>query len=298
MNFLIKVFALSLLLNSMVFAKPVKHLMGEINPLNKARRILALEYSFVDALLTLGIKPLGIADDGDKERLLPWYGSSLKSWVGLGTRKQPHLKTMAKLRPDLILADGKRHRNAYNQFKSLAPTVVLPSLGEDFPSNLNSFLKISKLLGKEELGKVRLKEFKDKIVSSQKNFKNIKNKTILFAVSWEKGFHIHTPKAYIPGFLKELGFKYLELDSRFSKASEKISLETLFHLNPDILILARRDNPILVDQWMKSPLWKGLKISQNGQLVKVNQNLWTRLRGITASYAILEDLKKKLNPNL
>jgi ABC-type Fe3+-citrate transport system substrate-binding protein len=295
MNALIKFAWPFIFFSHLAMAKPIPHLMGDISPVEKTDRILALEYSFVDALLTLGVRPMGIADDGDKSRLLPWYGESLKNWVGLGTRKQPHLKTMAKLGPDLILADGKRHRGAYPQFKSLAPTAVLPSLGEDFPSNLNSFLTISKILGKEELGKKKLSEFKDVIFKSKMNFNSLKKKKVLFAVSWEKGFHIHTSKAYVPGLLKELGFNYLNMPSNFSKASEKIGLETLLHLNPDVLILARRKTPILVDEWMKSPLWKELEISKKGKLIVVDQNLWTRLRGITASYAIIDDLKQKIN---
>jgi iron complex transport system substrate-binding protein len=123
-------------------------------------------------------------------------------------------------------------------------------------------------------------------------FAHLKGKRILFGVSWKNGVHIHTLKGYVPSLLKELGLNYSLTDTTFKKASEKINLEQLLAINPDILIVARRKDQVLFDQWLKSPLINQIKAIKNNQLYFVEQNLWTRLRGITATKYILEDLWK------
>ena len=41
-------------------------------------RVVALELSFVEALIELGVTPIGISDDGDPSRILP---SLRKKWL-------------------------------------------------------------------------------------------------------------------------------------------------------------------------------------------------------------------------
>lgn len=44
----------------------IKHDGGTTKIDKEPKRVVALEYSFVDALVALGVKPVGIADDGKK----------------------------------------------------------------------------------------------------------------------------------------------------------------------------------------------------------------------------------------
>ena len=268
----------------------------EASQLRAKPRVVALELSFVEALIELGITPIGISDDGDPSRILPPLRKKMSPYTSVGTRKQPSLELISRLSPTLILADKKRHKNAEKQLGKLAPTLLLPSLGEDYSSQLKAFEAIALNLNLESVHKNRMKEHQDKIQHLKKTLEaNWKGKKILFGVSWEKGVHLHTLRGFVPSLMKHIGLDYALETGRFEKASEKVGLEQLIRLNPDVFIVARSKPKVLLDKWVKSPLWKLLKISKNKKLFFVDQNLWTRSRGVFSSELILTNMNTLLN---
>lgn len=274
----------------LLWANTIPHKMGSINLIKPPKKIIALEFAFVDALGSLGVSPIGIADDGDKSRILP--SLKINDYQSVGARKAPSLELITKLRPDLILADSKRHSQAFEQLNKIAPTLVLDGLGEDYGSDLKTLSLIAKALGKEKELNKRLKIHQEFLKEKERVFSKIKDKKILFAVSWEEGVHIHTQAAFVPSLFKKIGLSYVETGSLLNNASEKINLEQLLKLNPDILIIARRPNKILIDKWRKSPLWEMLKANKSKHVFFVDQTLWTRMRGISSAEAILSDMEK------
>ncbi|MDP6653318.1 MAG: ABC transporter substrate-binding protein, partial [Gammaproteobacteria bacterium] len=48
--------------------KTVKHEMGQTQVPDNPQRIVVLEFSFVDALASVGVTPVGIADDKKGEK--------------------------------------------------------------------------------------------------------------------------------------------------------------------------------------------------------------------------------------
>ncbi|UXR31951.1 ABC transporter substrate-binding protein [Staphylococcus simulans] len=57
-------------------------------------RVAALEFSFVDDLLALDIKPAAIADDGNKENLFEAVRTQIGEYVSLGDRNNPDLDAL------------------------------------------------------------------------------------------------------------------------------------------------------------------------------------------------------------
>lgn len=255
-------------------------------------RVVSLELSFVEGLVGLGISPVGISDDGDYQRILKPLRGKMTAYTSVGTRKQPNLELIAGLNPTLILADKKRHSHAKRQLEKMAPTLFLPSLGENYFSQIEALKKIAEVLGLEKKYHERMKRHQTELENFRETFNFWKGQKVLFGVSWEKGVHIHTMRGFVPTLFKHVGLDYSLGDGVFEKASEKIGLEQLLKINPDVLIIARSKPFVLLDQWMKSSLWKLLKVSQNKQIYFVDQNLWTRARGVLASELILDDLKK------
>lgn len=274
----------------------LQHYKGTLKLEKPPTKIVALEFSFVDALVTLGVAPMGIADDGDPKRIIEPIREKMPNWKSVGMRKQPSLELMASLSPNLIIADMKRHQSIYDQLSKLAPTILLDSLGESYSSDRDSLEVIAKALGKEKELKEIIKNHDMKLKEYSDKLKSVKAKKILFAVSWEEGVHIHTPIGYVPGLFKVLGLNYATFPKSFghTKASEKVTLEHLLSIDPEILILARSKPHVLFDEWVKSPLWKHLKVAKNKQVYFVDQTLWTRARGVIAAESMVENLMQTL----
>lgn len=91
-------------------------------------RVAALEFSFVDDLLALDIKPAAIADDGNKENLFEAVRTQIGEYVSLGDRNNPDLDALREAEPQLIIADGERHHKIYRDLEKIAPKFYLKAL--------------------------------------------------------------------------------------------------------------------------------------------------------------------------
>lgn len=262
------------------------------------KRIVALEFSFVDALAVVGVSPVGIADDNDRKRILPAIREKIAPWTSVGTRSQPSLEVIASLKPDLIIADVDRHSAVFNELEKIAPTLLLPSRRETYTSNLRSAAIIGKVVGKDHemqdvLAKhdTKMNDFKQRFIN-----KGFADTTLLFGVARENGFYAHAQASYAGGVIQALGLKGLKkLDNE--TASRQISLEQLLALNPDYLIVGDyTSNSIITTQWDKQPLWSLLTAAKEHHIYHVDGNLWARCRGILAAEQMANDLMHNLLP--
>ncbi|RQW64832.1 Fe(3+) dicitrate ABC transporter substrate-binding protein [Vibrio viridaestus] len=280
------------------YAVTVTDSHGQFSIDHTPKRIVALEFSFVDALVSVDVSPIGIADDNDPSRLLPSVRDKLNNWRSVGTRSQPSLEVISSLKPDLIIADVDRHSGIYKELNKIAPTLLLPSRRETYESNLKSAAIIGKVVGKESEMTQRLKahnelmdEYKQRLAHAGLN-----DKTVQFGVARENGFYAHSRDSYAGGVIHALGLKGSTV-LKNENASRQISLEQLLAINPDYLVVGDYVANSIVAKWEKQPLWKVLKAAKNHRIYHVDGNLWARCRGIMAAEYMAKDLMKLTQSN-
>ena len=134
MKKLFKTTLASALLMASAFASAVtvKDAKGEFTLDKTPSRVVALEYSFVDALAQVGVSPVGVADDNKIDRILPQVREKIAAWQSVGTRSQPSLEVIASLKPDLIIADPSRHTAVFEELKKIRWNKVFEALDIDF----------------------------------------------------------------------------------------------------------------------------------------------------------------------
>ncbi len=255
------------------------------------KRIIALEFSFVDALASVDVSPVGIADDNDPGRLLPSVQAKLKDWKSVGTRSQPSLEVIASLKPDLIIADVGRHSGIYADLNKIAPTLLLPSRRETYESNLKSAAIIGKVVGKDREMTERLKLHQKLMNQYKARLENagLSNAMVLFGVARENGFYAHSRESYAGGVIHSLGLKG-SAALKNETASRQISLEQLLGLNPSYLVVGDYTSNSIINKWEQQPLWKVLKSVRDKHIYHVDGNLWARCRGIMAAEYMAQDL--------
>lgn len=254
-------------------------------------RIVVLEFSFLDALAAVGVTPVGAADDGDASRVLPRARAAVGKWTSVGLRSQPNIEVIAKLKPDLIIADSERHQAQYAALSAIAPTLMLPSRGEDYEGSLKTAQIIGHALNLDAKMAAR-------IAQNKKHLQEIaaqipKNTTVLFGVAREDSFSAHGPHAYAGSVLKAIGLN-VPVVRQNAGPTEFISLEQLLAINPQWLMVGHYRHPSIVDKWSNQPLWQILSAVKNHQVDSVDGNVWARDRGIMASEQIAEDALKVL----
>lgn len=290
MKKLLKTTLASALLMASAFASAVtvKDAKGEFTLDKTPSRIVALEYSFVDALAQVGVSPVGVADDNKVDRILPQVREKIAAWQSVGTRSQPSLEVIASLKPDLIIADPSRHTAVFEELKKIAPTVMFDSRHESYQENLETAQKIGDLVGKSTEMKVKINEHNDYIANIAKNL-GVQGKKASFGTSREDKFNIQNDNGYVGSFLTTLGFAPTKLNS--DQAFVEINLEQLVMEKPEYLFIAHYRDESIARKWEAEPLWKAIPAVKANHVYSVDSDMWARGRGLEASKIMAKQIE-------
>ena len=270
-----------LMVSAFASAVTVKDAKGEFTLDKTPSRVVALEYSFVDALAQVGVSPVGVADDNKIDRILPQVREKIAAWQSVGTRSQPSLEVIASLKPDLIIADPSRHTAVFEELKKIAPTVMFDSRHESYQENLETAQKIGDLVGKSSEMKAKINEHNDYIANIAKNL-GVQGKKASFGTSREDKFNIQNDNGYVGSFLTTLGFAPTKLNS--DQAFVEINLEQLVMEKPEYLFIAHyRDEA--------EPLWKAIPAVKANHVYSVDADMWARGRGLEASKIMAKQIE-------
>ena len=277
-----------LMVSAFASAVTVKDAKGEFTLDKTPSRVVALEYSFVDALAQVGVSPVGVADDNKVDRILPQVREKIAAWQSVGTRSQPSLEVIASLKPDLIIADPSRHTAVFEELKKIAPTVMFDSRHESYQENLETAQKIGDLVGKSSEMKAKINEHNDYIANIAKNL-GVQGKKASFGTSREDKFNIQNDNGYVGSFLTTLGFAPTKLNS--DQAFVEINLEQLVMEKPEYLFIAHYRDESIARKWEAEPLWKAIPAVKANHVYSIDADMWARGRGLEASKIMAKQIE-------
>lgn len=285
----------------------IKHDLGKTKVAKNPKRVVVLELGFIDTLLDLGIKPVGVADDNKAKQLINKdVLEKINGYTSVGTRSQPSMEKIASLKPDLIIADSSRHSGVYEQLKKIAPTIALENLNADYQDTLDASLTIAKAVGKES-------EMEKQLTAHEEKLSNVKRKlgaqgeSVLLIGNTNDAITARDENFFTSRLLAQVGYRYAINKSDNSKTSNgesvnmKMTLEQLLDTDPDVIVLmtGKTDN---VDQdgkrpIEKDPLWKKLSAVKNGHVYHVDRAVWSLRRSVDGADAILDEIEKNMLPS-
>lgn len=273
--------------------RTIEHDLGTTTVTGTPSRIAVLEFSFVDAVVNLGMKPVGIADDDDPDRIIPALRGKVGDYTPLGLRASPNLQVITSLKPDLIIADSTANAGIYGQLSKIAPTIAVASDTAGYQETINSQKVVAQAVGK-------CAEMDQAIARHEKAMQDLKDRVpdgesrkVLFAIGTEVGVTGYTPRGFTPGVLASLGLES-PLPDEGDDFHVSMSLETLVSVKPDVIFLSPHPGKLLIDEWATTPLWDTIPAVQQDAVFKMNQNLWSRARGLAAAEQIAADAVEAL----
>ncbi|GFZ80884.1 iron citrate ABC transporter substrate-binding protein [Paenibacillus marchantiophytorum] len=268
----------------------VQDAVGTLELPKKPERIIAMEFGFTDILVSIGTQPVGVADDSSPDLFMDSVKSKLGTYTSVGSRYEPNIELISSLKPDLIIVEINKHKNAIPQLKGIAPVLVLDDFQADYNQMLKNVAIISKAVGKEEEGKKRMAEHQATVETLKKKLGST-NLRVLPAVVNPKGFFAHSDHAYSGSFLAMLGYTD---PVKNAAAYPQITLEQLAEANPQVLFLLPTEKETIVKQWETNPLWQKIDAVANKKVYTVERRDWSLSRGMLGSEKILADLVKNL----
>lgn len=254
------------------------------------QRVVVLEYSFLDAALAAGVRPVGVTDDGRPERILPALRAQLGDYRSLGLRAQPELETIASLKPDLIIADSRRHLAIYDELRAIAPTLLLHSYGAAYPQLMDDAATIAEALNRQPEFEARMAAHRQRMAAAATTLKG--QPPILYAVVTTRGFVAHGAGSFASSVMTELGLD-AALPASGEQSYQRISFEQLAAINPAWLFYSDYTASEQGDRlayWREHPMWGFLNAVQQQQVVAVEPAAWSLGRGLLGAELIAADL--------
>lgn len=155
-----------------------------------AERVVGTEWNVVEMLLTLGVKPVGVADvkgysAWDTAEKLP------KGVKDIGTRGEPSVDTVAALKPDLVVATTDLSDSAIDQLERVAPVVVVRSADTSGQLKLlaDNVNLIAKATGTEARAKTELAAWETALADGKRRLADagLAGTGVAFADGWAQG---------------------------------------------------------------------------------------------------------------
>jgi iron complex transport system substrate-binding protein len=286
--------------------RSIQHRSGVTRICDQAQRVVALDPHALDLLLTLGIQPVGYAEDrralvgspnsGEPTVQIKYLGDRVtQPPIHVGTWQTPSLEAILKLKPDLIL--GRIEPSLYPPLAKIAPTLPLePSNQERWQDSL---LKLGKALNREVQAQRKIEQHQQRIAIARNKLKPITqtSKLLLVAVSATNQIEVFTDTTYAGGLLKDLGFQLVVPTTNSGEIN--ISLEALPQINADTIIVMASGNSTVEQvqkEWSKNPILQSLPASQAKRVHFVDYQLWSRIEGPIAAELILKQVQELLLP--
>lgn len=258
-----------------------KHESGETCVKDIPKRVVVLEYSFADHLGVLAEKPAGYAKDAMPVYLEPVVADSTE----VGARKAPSLEKIAALKPDLIVADKKRHTGIYEQLSAIAPTLIHNSLRGNYDDQVNSLKQLGDIYQKRDVADKAVADLEARIAKAKTE--STPN-TVLIDVFRPGQHSIHSNESFMGSFIERIG-KTNPVTIRDGQTQFVLDLEGVASVNPDaILIMCTEKSQDGVNELIQNPVVRALKAAQSGNVYFVSKTLWSKGRGVMGLNLILD----------
>lgn len=272
----------------------VEHAMGSTTIKGTPKRVVILTNEGTEALLALGITPVGAVQSWTGD---PWYkhiADKMKNTKVVGTESEVNVEAIAALKPDLIIGNKMRQEKIYDQLKAIAPTVFAETLRGDWKEN---FALYSKALNKEEKGNEVLQKYDSRIADLKEKLGDklkMKVSMVRFMAGDVRIYHKDTFSGVI---LNQLGFARPESQNVNDFAEKNVTKERIPAMDGDILFYFTYDTgdgkaSSLEKEWIEDPLFQNLEVAKTGNVHKVDDTIWNTAGGVIAANLMLDDIEK------
>ncbi|PDY46091.1 iron(III) dicitrate-binding protein [Bacillus pseudomycoides] len=275
----------------------IKHAMGETTIKRIPKRVVVLTNEGAEALLAVGVTPVGSTKPRAGEEWYPHLAKELKDTKVVGTERDVNLEAIMKLKPDLIIGNKMRHEKVYEQLKEIAPTVYSETLRGDWKEN---FTLYTKAVNKEKEGQKALDDYKKRIEAIKEKLgdKIVSKVSIIRFVPGD--VRIYQKNSFSGVVLQDIGFKRPPLQDKDDFAIKGVTKEQIPNMDGDYLFYFTSDKDAnknnegntIAKEWTEDPLFKQLQASKNNKVFEVDEVIWNTAGGIKAANLMLDDIEK------
>ncbi len=270
----------------------IEHAMGTTDIPTNPQRVVILTNEGTEALIALGVKPVGAANSYVGE----WYphiADKMEGVKGLGKESEINLEALAALEPDLIIANKMRHEKIYTQLQAIAPTICSDTLRGEWKTN---FMFYAKALGKEQEGQKLMQQFDDRATQIGTNDPDALNTKVSLVRFMNGKTRLYLGDTFSGKILKQIGFQRPESQQSDKEFVIEIGKERLQEADGDVMFYYTYETGdgagnSREQEWLNDPMFTSLQVVKNGKIFKVDDTIWNTSGGILSANMMLDDVE-------
>lgn len=273
-------------------AREITHAMGVTDVPDNAQRIVILTNEGTEAVLALGINPVGAVQSWDGD---PWYAhlnDLLKGTTPLGTELAVDLEVLATLEPDLIIGTKVRQEKIYEQLSAIAPTVMSETIGGEWQENMKFYADV---LGRSAEAEAKLAAFDARTKAIHDALGDAVNEEISMVRFSPNRTRIYYKETFSGLILGQIGFKRPPAQDK-DEFAEEVTKERIPEMAGDRVFyfasdLNEPESEANLADWLADPLWANLDAVKAGKARRVSETIWNTAGGIYAAHLMLDDIE-------
>lgn len=272
----------------------VEHAMGSTTIKETPKKVVILTNEGTEALLALGVKPVGAVQSWTGDPWYPHIADELKDVQVVGTESEVNVEAIAGLQPDLIIGNKMRQEKIYEQLSKIAPTVYAETLRGNWQENFDLY---AKALNKEEEGKKVIDDYNQRIADLKEKLGDKVNQEISMVRFIPGDVRIYHKDTFSGVILDQIGFARPESQNVDDFAETNATKERIPAMDGDVLFYFTYETgdgeaSTLEKEWINDPLFKNLNVVKEGNIQKVDDIIWNTAGGVKAANLMLDDIEK------
>ena len=275
----------------------ITHAKGQTTVSGAPQRVVVLDTGELDAVLALGIKPVGTVQPDVNIPLQPYLADKAGNPEIVGTIGNANLEKIAALKPDLILSSKVRDDDKYDALSKIAPTVFAETTGVTWKQN---FLLDADALGKKAEADKILADYQKRAAEIGKaagDPSRVKVGTLRF-MNGGNELRLYNKGSFLGTILTDAGFNRPDNQLGEKGTFAKISREQVSQADADLLLYSAYGDAAQqrLNELTASEQWRNLNVVRNGKAIAVPDDRWFLGLGPIAANLVLDDLQKFVAP--
>ncbi len=247
-----------------------------------ARRVVALEFLLAEMLVAVGRPPVGMSDPALYPGWINVLTERLADVADVGTRQQPSLEAIARLKPDLILGLTYRHAPLFDVFESIAPTVLLDFAPEPPRTRLDSAFALQRMIGGfvgRDAEAVRAEAevsagFDRDAARLAAAGRSNRRLVVLQELAGLDTYWVFTGDSLSAGLASRLGLRFWPSE-RSREGVRPLTSEELLGLDDaDVMLVSMTGPNVSLDAKTRSAAWQRVPALRSGRVGLIERNIW------------------------
>ncbi|MGW1353550.1 ABC transporter substrate-binding protein [Streptomyces sp. NPDC002409] len=260
------------------------------------KRIVTLTQEELDAVLALGVKPVGITNGQGLNKPPAYLADKVEGIDIVGNLLQPVMDKVVAAKPDLILAGDMQDEQVLKQLREITPaTLVTMAPTDDWKLSLRG---IGNALNKLDVANKVISEHESAAKAAGEKLGKNKGAEVSI-VRWNPdGPSWMENKQFASGIALEMGLKRPETQNKDGNAhTPSLSLEKINEIDGDWLFLSTltSDGEQALKEVQSKAAYKELDAVKEGHVVTVNGSVWSTRGGPLAADEVVKDITEALS---